>query len=88
MTSAMATHKPRVSIIKNITAYLLLLIVSAQALAQRSDSLVYPDETHFRNMRQLTFDGDNAEAYWSYDGSHIIFSARMKKKIFPATECS
>ena len=32
------------------------------------DTIRYPDETHFKNLQQLTFGGDNAEAYWSYDG--------------------
>ncbi len=37
------------------------------------DTILYPDENHFRNIQQLTFGGDNAEAYWSFDGKHIIF---------------
>lgn len=38
-----------------------------------SDSLVYPQEKHFKNMRMLTNGGENAEAYFSFDGSKIIF---------------
>jgi TolB protein len=38
-----------------------------------ADTVHYPDETHFRNLRQLTFGGDNAEAYFSYDGKYLIF---------------
>jgi len=38
-----------------------------------ADTLVYPDEKHFANMQQLTFGGDNAEAYFSYDGQWLIF---------------
>jgi len=37
------------------------------------DTVLYPDETHFSNIQQLTFGGDNAEAYWSFDGQYIIF---------------
>lgn len=37
------------------------------------DTLIYTDESHFRNMRQLTYGGDNAEAYWSYDDSKLVF---------------
>jgi TolB protein len=37
------------------------------------DTLRYDDETHFRNIQQLTFGGDNAEAYWSYDGKYLVF---------------
>ena len=32
--------------------------------------LNYPQEKHFKNMRQLTFGGDNAEAYFSSDGKN------------------
>src|ERR1700726_3431846 len=38
-----------------------------------SDTLIYPDEKHFRNIRQLTTGGSNAEAYFSYDGKWLIF---------------
>jgi len=31
-----------------------------------------PSEPHLRNVRQLTFGGENAEAYWSWDGAKII----------------
>ncbi len=35
--------------------------------------LALPDEVHLRNVRQLTFGGDNAEAYWSFSGDRLIF---------------
>jgi TolB protein len=35
----------------------------------------YPDETRLSNVRQLTFGGQNAEAYFSFDGSELIFQA-------------
>jgi len=35
----------------------------------------HPKEVHLRNIRQLTFDGDNAEAYFSFDGQKIIFQS-------------
>ena len=37
--------------------------------------LVHPSETRFGEMRQLTFAGENAEAYWSDDGSRLIFQS-------------
>lgn len=43
--------------------------------AQAHDSLIYPGERHFRNLRQLTFGGDNAEAYWSFNGKQLVFQA-------------
>ena len=32
-----------------------------------------PEEVRLRNVRQLTFDGENAEAYFSFDGTQLIF---------------
>lgn len=39
------------------------------------DSLIHADEVHFANLRQLTFGGQNAEAYWSVDDEWIMFQA-------------
>jgi len=39
------------------------------------DALIYPEEVHFKSMRQVTFGGDNAEAYWSFDDKQIIFQS-------------
>jgi len=38
-----------------------------------ADTILYPDEHHFKNIQQLTFGGDNAEAYFSPDSKYIIF---------------
>jgi len=35
----------------------------------------YDEEKHLKNIRQLTWGGDNAEAYWSFNDSMIIFQA-------------
>ena len=45
-----------------------------------SDTLKYPEETHFKNIRQLTFGGDNAEAYWSYDSKWLVFQRTNTKE--------
>lgn len=34
-----------------------------------------PEEKHLRNVRQLTFAGQNAEAYWSPDGRSLIYQS-------------
>jgi Tol biopolymer transport system component len=34
---------------------------------------IHPDEKHFRNLRQVTFGGQNAEGYWSPDGKQIVY---------------
>lgn len=38
-----------------------------------------PRETHLANIRQLTFGGENAEAYFSFDGKRLSFQARTKE---------
>ena len=45
----------------------------------QADTLHYPEETHFKNIQQLTFGADNAEAYWSYDGKWIVFQRTAPK---------
>jgi Tol biopolymer transport system component len=42
--------------------------------------LVYPGERHLANVRQLTFGGENAEAYWSADGRSLIFQSTPRGK--------
>ncbi len=43
---------------------------------QPADALIRDGETHFANLRQLTFGGENAEAYWSQDGTKLIFQSK------------
>lgn len=40
-----------------------------------ADTLKYENEVHFRNLRQLTFGADNAEAYWSFDDKELVFQS-------------
>ena len=40
-----------------------------------SGSLAAPGEKHLRNIRQLTFGGENAEAYFSFDGQWLSFQS-------------
>ena len=67
-------------IMKSLVACFVLLSFIKAIHAQSSDSLIYPDEKHFKNMRQLTFNGDNAEAYWSYDDRQVIFQRKNEKE--------
>jgi len=55
----------------------LLLAASAAASPAGKDasSLIRSDEKHLRNLRQLSFGGENAEAYWSPDGRSLIYQA-------------
>lgn len=66
----------------------VLLVVGCQAPAPETssttatttydpstDSLRFAGEVHFRNVRQLTFGGNNAEAYWSFDNDQLVFQS-------------
>lgn len=44
-----------------------------------SDSLRYPQEKYLKNVRQLTFGGDNAEAYWSFNDSFLVFQSNYSE---------
>ena len=41
--------------------------------------LNYDGEDHFYGMRQLTDGGDNAEAYFSFDGTMLTFQSNAEK---------
>lgn len=50
-----------------------------EAIEAPIDTLRYAEETHLANLRQLTFGGDNAEAYWNADGHLLVFQATRKE---------
>lgn len=60
-----------------VFAFLILLIAGfANSLASQDGvPLALPEEKHLRNVRQLTFGGENAEAYFSADDKQIIFQS-------------
>jgi Tol biopolymer transport system component len=43
--------------------------------AAAADSMIRDGETHFAHLWQLTFGGENAEAYWSEDGKRLILQS-------------
>jgi len=45
---------------------------------KEKNPLIYKDEKHFKNLTQITFGGDNAEAYWSFDDKQIVFQSNNK----------
>jgi len=55
-----------------ILSVLVFSIIAANAPAQ---NLAYPQEKHFKNLRQLTFGGENAEAYFSGDNKKLTLQS-------------
>ena len=64
-----------------LRAPLFILILSLSFLAGKSPkaSIDNASEKHLKNLRQLTFGGDNAEAYFSPDGKMLTFQSNFKK---------
>jgi len=52
---------------------------TSETAVEDTDTLRYEQEMHLKNIKQLTFGGDNAEAYWSFDDKKIVFQAKNKK---------
>src|SRR3954469_268839 len=73
-------HACSVAGLKKIITAFILFSTSNTFSQNDNDTLRYADEKHFRNVRQLTFGGDNAEAYWSYDGKQIIFQRKNEQE--------
>jgi TolB protein len=66
---------------KRLIPLLLLAIAGfvfhsrSQTASTQTTDLALPQEKHLRNMKQLTFGGENAEAYFSSDGKKLIFQS-------------
>lgn len=78
-------------IIMLISVAILITLLSftkkeIQLEAIQNDTLLYPDETHFKNLQQLTFGGDNAEAYFSFDGKWLVFQKTYAKEGLPCDQ--
>lgn len=54
-------------------AFLAVTVGCGLAKGGNADSLRLPQEKHLKNIRQLTFGGENAEAYFSADDSRLIY---------------
>ena len=51
---------------------ILPAIMILAALPSSAQNLIQKGEKHLKNMRQLTFGGENAEAYFSGDNKRLI----------------
>ncbi|MCM0605461.1 MAG: PD40 domain-containing protein [Xanthomonadaceae bacterium] len=61
-----------------VVSALYLFSLTCSTLAHAGNELSYPQESHLKNMKQLTFGGDNAEAYWSFSGRELVFQSNNK----------
>ncbi|HQN57867.1 MAG TPA: hypothetical protein PLR24_11560, partial [Saprospiraceae bacterium] len=64
-------------IIRNFSILFFLvisLVVNGQQ--KQKQTLHYKQEKHLKKVQQLTFGGDNAEAYWSFDNKSLVFQSK------------
>ena len=62
----------------NMKKHILIFLLTGLASftnAQDGNPIRYQHENHLWDIRQLTFGGDNAEAYFSFDSKRITFQA-------------
>lgn len=62
-----------------VLAAAVLLPVAVTPAQDGKPLLLLPEEKHLRNIRQLTFKGENAEAYFSADNKLITLQAHEKE---------
>lgn len=55
--------------------FTIVLLLSVSVFAQ-DNKLSFEGEGHLQNIKQLTFGGENAEAYFSSDGKKLIFQSK------------
>jgi Tol biopolymer transport system component len=53
----------------------VIVFLLAGCSTTANDALRDPREVHLSNIRQMTFGGENAEAYWSPDGEELVFQS-------------
>ena len=59
---------------------------SSTLTIEKKDTLAYPQEKHLKNMKQLTFGGDNAEGYFSFNSDMIVFQRRNANENVPCDQ--
>jgi TolB protein len=52
------------------------IILLFGSIAAQQNSIAVTGERHLQNIKQLTFGGENAEAYFSFDGKRLIFQSK------------
>ncbi len=62
-----------------VAVFILLSFTQSQIQSPKSlinnDSIEFQGETHLKNIKQLTFGGENAECYFSFDGTKFSFQS-------------
>jgi Tol biopolymer transport system component len=68
---------------RSLVIFSLIFVLTYPITVLTQDKrFLFEGEKHFKNVRMLTTDGENAEAYFSFDGKKLVFQAT-----FDSMEC-
>lgn len=63
---------------KSVIFFCSILILSySTSFFSQEKNYLFEGEKHFKNMKMLTTDGENAEAYFSFDGKKLVFQSTI-----------
>jgi Tol biopolymer transport system component len=65
--------------IGSLFSFISIHTIKTDDYNEKADTLRFPEEKHLRNVHQLTFGGDNAEAYFSNDGKSLTLQISNPK---------
>src|SRR5437868_3262359 len=69
-------ERPLMAVAISLSLFVFLCVLCGENKAARPQAdFALPQEKHLRNVKQLTFGGENAEAYFSSDGRKLIFQS-------------
>ncbi len=63
------------SLLRLVPLFVVAILFCISPATTQNTQLGLPAEKHLRNIKQLTFGGENAEAYFSRDGKQLIFQS-------------
>jgi len=70
-------------ILRNCAFFSVAIVLLSAFTSDQNDAsfnkktLTYSDEKHLRKVKQLSFGGDNAEAYFSFNGKLLTYQAKV-----------
>ena len=60
--------------------FLIFVVTLSVNISAQNNSLQVEGEKRLQNIKQLTFGGENAEAYFSFDGKKLIFQSKRDER--------
>ncbi len=69
-----------IDIMKSLYLVFVIIITCLSTVFTQEKGLAVDGERHLKNIKQLSFGGENAEAYFSFDGKKLIFQSKRDKQ--------